>query len=367
MPSLRILVPIHTMPNIKSFITLFFENLLPVIKNKTKVQIIWLVYTPEKLNFIPQNNSENVILDIHNYKNALDVLQKEKPDIIYASETWQFIDYALSSAANFLHIPVFCVVYSSIWLTKSTTKNIISNLSRFFQNLIPTDTEQHEKKFMRRGRFYIYKYLFLLKTMMALKKDRLQTLIKIWKFVFLDRLDPRFASETIQFLENEDLINQRLALGFKKSNLIVTGNPIYDAAFHKLSNQNNTNKKDSTIRVLFAPSTLYEHGFWTSKQREIAIKETLTKILENKKEMSVMVKIHPSTSVLSEYQSIINSIDSSVPVYQKGDIQEFLEHADVIVSFQSSTTEVYALLAKKPIIICNFFNLQGDVFLERNS
>ena len=37
----------------------------------------------------------------------------------------------------------------------------------------------------------------------------------------------------------------------------------------------------------------------------------------------------------------------------------------MVISFQSSTAEVYALLAKKPIIICNFFNIQGDVFLER--
>src|SRR5438309_8718355 len=109
---LKILIPLHTMPDTKSVITMFFENLLPVIKNRTKVQIMWLVYTPEKLPFIQQNNSEDIILDIHNYKNALDVIQKEKPDIIYASETWQFIDYALSSTAKIFHIPVFCVVYS---------------------------------------------------------------------------------------------------------------------------------------------------------------------------------------------------------------------------------------------------------------
>ncbi|HYL66116.1 MAG TPA: CDP-glycerol glycerophosphotransferase family protein [Nitrosopumilaceae archaeon] len=365
MDILKILIPLHTMPDTKSFITLFFENLLPVIQNRTKVQIMWLVYTPEKLPVIQQNNSENIILDIHNYKNALDVIQKEKPDIIYASETWQFIDYALSSTAKVFHIPVFCVVYSNIWIAKSATKNMISNLSRFFQDSIPTDTEQQKKKFMRRGRFYIYKYLFMLRTMMVLKKDRLQSLFTIWKFVLSDRLDPRFASETIQFLENESLIKQRLDLGFNKSNLIVTGNPIYDAAFHKMSNQKDTDKKDGIIRVLFAPSTLYEHGFWTSKQREYAVQETVKQIVQNGKEMSLTVKIHPSSSVLSDYKSLIHSIDSSIPVYQKGDIQDFLKDVDVVVSFQSSTAEVYALLSKRPIIICNFFNIQGDVFLEQ--
>jgi len=366
MPPLRILVPIHTMPNITSVTVVFFENLLSLLKTMTDVHVIWLVYTPERLSPTAQKNPDITILDIHNYKNALEVIQLEKPDIIYANETWSFIDHAISSAAKLFNIPTFCMVYSDIWIKKNTTTNIISNANRFFQSSIPTDTKQNKKKFMRRGRFYIYKYIFLLRTMMAIKTNRLQTLFTIWKFVLLDRLHPRFDNDTIQFLENESLLKQRLDIGFKRSNLVVTGNPIYDTAFKKLTNTKPSIKKGGLIQVLLAPSTLYEHGFWTSKQRDIAIKETLTKILENRKEMSVIVKIHPSTSVLSEYQSIINSIDPSVPVYQKGDIQEFLEHADVIVSFQSSTTEVYALLAKKPIIICNFFNLQGDVFLERN-
>ena len=79
----------------------------------------------------------------------------------------------------------------------------------------------------------------------------------------------------------------------------------------------------------------------------------------------MIVKIHPSTSVLAEYQSIINPIDPSIRVYQHGSIEEFLDNADLMISFQSSTAEVYALLTRKPVIICNYFNLQKDAFLER--
>ena len=42
---LKILIPLHTMPEIKSITTLDLENLLPILKNKTKIQIIWFVYT----------------------------------------------------------------------------------------------------------------------------------------------------------------------------------------------------------------------------------------------------------------------------------------------------------------------------------
>ena len=279
MQSLRILVPIYTLPTIKSVTALFFENLLPILKTMTNVHIIWLVYAPERLDSMVEKDPDTTILDIHNYKNAVEVIQKGKPNIIYASETWGFIDHALSSAAKLFNVPTFCMVYSDIWIKKNTTTNIISNVNRFFQSSIPTDTKQNKKKFMRRGRFYIYKYVFLLRTMMAIKTNRLQTLFTIWKFVLSDRLHPRFANDTIQFLENESLLKQRLDIGFKRSNLVVTGNPIYDTAFKKLSNKKPSIKKDGMIQVLLAPSTLYEHGFWTSKQRDIAIKETLTKIL----------------------------------------------------------------------------------------
>ena len=44
---------------------------------------------------------------------------------------------------------------------------------------------------------------------------------------------------------------------------------------------------------------------------------------------------------------------------------EFLENADVVISYTSASTSVYyALIAKKPIIICNFFNPMDDLFLK---
>ncbi len=211
----------------------------------------------------------------------------------------------------------------------------------------------------------MFKYIFLLKTKFAIKKDIIQTLFTIWKFVFMDKLNPRFANDTVEFLENESLLNQRIEMGYNKSNLVVTGNPIYDLAFQKLSDSKQSDKKDNKIHVLFAPSTLYEHGFWTEKQREFAVKETIKELLKNKNETSVTVKIHPSSSVLSDYELLVHSLDSSIPVHQKGDILEFLNDSDVVISFQSSTAEVYALLYKKPVVICNFFDLKGDAFLER--
>ena len=365
MDDLKILVPLHTLPDVKSVTTIFFENLLSVFQTKVNVHIVWLVFTPEKIDLTNQNYLNYTILDIHDYQNAVDVIKKVKPDLIYADATWSFIDHALSSAAKFCDIPAFCIVYSDLNIKRNHIEYFLSNITRFFQSLVPTDTEKNKKKFMKRGRFYLYKYIFLLKTKFTMKQDIIQTLFTIWKFVLLGKLDPRFANNTIEFLENESLLNQRIEMRYKKSNLIVTGNPIYDSSFQQLYNSKLSDKKNNKIRILFAPSTSYEHGFWTEKQREYAVKETIKELVKNKNEISVTVKIHPSSSILSDYESLVNSIDSSIHIFQKGNILEFLNDFDVIISFQSSTAEVYALLYGKPIVICNFFDLKGDTFLER--
>ncbi len=365
MQSIKILIPLHTLPHVKSVTTIFSESLLSVLKTKVDVHILWLVYTPDRIDSENRYYHDYTILDIHDYQNAVDVIRKETPDLIYANGTWNFIDHALSSAAKFCDIPAFCIVYSDIWIKKNLSENISSNITRFFQSSIPTDTEKNKKKFMKRGKFFMFKYIFLLKTKITIKQDIIQTLFIIWKFIFLDKLDARFVNDTVEFLENENLLKQRIEMGYKNSHLIVTGNPIYDLAFQKLSNSKLSDKKDNKIRVLFAPSTLYEHGFWTKKQREYAVKETIKELSKNKNKISVIVKIHPSSSVLSDYESLVNSIDSSIHIYQNGDILEFLNDADVVISFQSSTAEVYALLSKKPIVICNFYDLKDDVFLER--
>ena len=83
--------------------------------------------------------------------------------------------------------------------------------------------------------------------------------------------------------------------------------------------------------------------------------------------MILTVKIHPSTARLSEYESLIHSIDKSIKIHQKGDIRDFLDDADVYISSEISTGEFFAVIARKPIIICNFFNNKNSNLLVENN
>ena len=78
MQSIRILIPLHTLPDVKSVTTIFFESLLSVLKTKVNVHIVWLVYTPERIDLTNLNYLNSTVLDIHDYQNAVDVVKKER-------------------------------------------------------------------------------------------------------------------------------------------------------------------------------------------------------------------------------------------------------------------------------------------------
>jgi UDP-N-acetylglucosamine:LPS N-acetylglucosamine transferase len=368
--TIKILIPTHTTPGGTSVVTLLFENLLPVLKKYVDVHIIWLIYQPDRMNKLQKISDDETILDIHDYDDAIKLLNKHKPDIIFASATRAFIDYALSLAARSLEIPIFSMFWSdSYYGTASSLNYLKHNINRFFQNSIPTDTDQNKKQRMRRGKFFIFKYLFLLKTQITIKFSIFQIINSFFillKQILLDSgYDPRF-STSIHFLEDKIQKKFLIKLNFEESTLFVTGNPIYDQALQKSFKQKNISNNSDKKKILFVTSTFYEHGFWTKEQRDFTIRESIKQIYKKNDELSVTVKIHPSTSILSEYTSIINQIDSSILVYQKGGIQEFLENSDLeITTSYSSTAEVFAIIARKPIVICNFFNSEQDLLVKK--
>ena len=182
MSSLKILLGSAAMPDSKSFIPLFIDNLLPALQSKMDINMVWLIYKPDKLELPFPTYQDTTILDIHNYENALEVLQKEKPDVIFASASWDLMDYALSSAGKFLNIPVASPFMIESIFDQDVTQKLASYAKRFFENSTPTDTIQSKKRFMKRGRFFIYKYIFLLKTQFAIHHSISQLISYVFSY-----------------------------------------------------------------------------------------------------------------------------------------------------------------------------------------
>ncbi len=364
---LKILIPTHILPSVTSILTIHVNSLLPELRKRSEVKVYWLVYTPDKIVVERNKTDENIILDFHNYNDALKVLNDIKPDIIFGEPDLGFIEYALSVAGKHLKIPIICGFPPQLFFKHTKKKYYTFLFTRFFKNTVPTDTKESQKRIMRRGNFIIKKYVFLLRTFFAIgmkKYDILKTVVA--DIVIILRgfsYQGRFAGD-LHWLANEKWIDPLVKGGFDKSTLHVTGDPSFDPAFQKLSSVQNLSMKNSKPKILLITAAMYEHGFWTREQRDEVFKTVVSELL-NAEEFDLSIKIHPSSESLSEYQELLNGMSNDPKLYQKGDVLEYLKDADVVVTFASTSSILYSVLLKKPVVIVDFLNDPFDnVFLK---
>jgi len=374
MDSMKILVRINHPQNMKSTTTEFINSIVPEIRKMTPVEIIWLVYKYEKLTINEKNHS---CIDIHDYPNMIEIIQNIKPDLIYASPSWEVFDYTINLTGRHLGIPTFAEQPSDIQLI-STSRNFFYRLFSYFQQFFRSDSmgdaDYEQRVFMKRGRFYLFKLKFMINTLNKLKFSKTQIIKELFlliKTTLVDpqgfgKLNPKFRN-TVTFLENEESKIPYLKSGRDENSLVVTGNPQYDEVFRKSISLKKSSKRNNKIHVLLVPGTLYEHGWVIKKHRDDMIKNIVLAFNDKKEEFELRIKIHPSSAKLEDYQQIIESINCSVDIIQNGYIDQYLDWADVVISDYFSSALIYALIFKKPILICNFFEREKEIIVKNNT
>ena len=103
---LKILLVNDVFPHIDNRTTIFFRNIMPILSKKFDVKVYWLI-TDNYGDRCEITNSHYEILYMSNFKNALQVIQKVEPNVMYYLIGWHITDYALMLAGNFLKIPSF--------------------------------------------------------------------------------------------------------------------------------------------------------------------------------------------------------------------------------------------------------------------
>lgn len=366
---IKILFAHHTLPDITTTGTIFFENLLPVMRKYEEVHITWLIYSPEKIE-IPTNLNNNVsIIDIHDFSNGLEVITKVKPDIVFSSFSNNPINYSLALAAKTEKILLVGEFYSEISTISSQRKMLIEFSKNFFSNSIPTDKKPNQKKFMRRGQFFIYKIKFLLKTHKSCHANFLKIIkelfVFLWSFYSYTKnphRDIKFGSD-LYLIFGKKFFEDAIKNGYPSKNLFLCGNIRYDFLFKNLKKlqKKQISKK---LRILMITTPFYEHGWWSKKQRDNVIKSVVQEIVKQK-DYYLTIKIHPSSENLSEYKAIINSIDSTIPLFQKGDVLKFLEDTDLVISFITSEPVLTSLFLQKPIVFFNAGQYKNTLLVDK--
>ena len=371
---MKILISLHTMPTIRSYKQIILNEIIPILKKNIEVKIFWFIYMPEKNNQIKSNNIDEVILDIHDFKNAVDLIQKIKPDIIYSSPTNNLPDYSLNLAAKYLKIPTIGEMMNDS-ITDIKPKEILKYFIKgFLSNSVPTDTTTdttQQKQFLRRGRFFIFKYIFLLRTQKVIGINSIKrikdciTLLKDSYYEPIRGYNPRFSC-THHFVESELIMKQLIKNGFDKMSLTITGMPVHDPLFKIINKKRNTVERTISkekIEILFLTHSLLEHGFQTKEEREYIVQGIINEFTKISDKYNLIVKIHPSSENILDYESIIKPINPKIQIIQNGDIFEYIRNADIVITYSTSTAPKHAILFKKPVIICNFFELKNDPLL----
>jgi len=105
---------------------------------------------------------------------------------------------------------------------------------------------------------------------------------------------------------------------------------------------------------LLLTQSYYEHGFWTKEQRDQIFIDSVNSI--NNTHYSLKIKIHPSSEILSDYQKLLNNIDVDVPIFQKGDLIDFLRETDLVITWGIASSVIYPILMGIPVVLYNPLN-----------
>ena len=303
------------------------------------------------------------MIDIHDFNNAVEVLKKIQPDLIYIVPHVEFISLAFSHAANFLGIPTAGLVMFGFGKELTLKSNFFSNLRKFFNNSVPTDVYVNKTSFLRRIRFILFKLEFMRKTFSSLNMNLFQVFMKVKEILFLSFSKNPFYNQlplSKHFVLNSFQKTTLMKFGFDEKNIIITGHPMFDLALQE--NFKKQNGPRISLNILFAPDTLAESGIWPLQRQNHVIQKIL-KELKSIPNSFIKIKIHPASANIIYYQSIIDKTTPNASVFKDGSIESYLKDSDVVVVYSPySTSLIYALIYRIPIIFCNFYDDLDDIF-----
>jgi len=341
---LKILVATAVIPVKKNKLIKYVENVVQNINIKTSAKIIWLVYQPEKV--INQKIENDEILDIHDFKNSIELLKKIKPDCVIANNNSRdTINYSLTIAANYLKIPlVFYYLNDQIAVEKyksdmTYSKHFMILLRNFFSSKMPTDSKD-EKKTLRRGKFFYYKNMFLFKTrkssgMSNLKAARLFINDLIWHIKYKKPVWNNHGN--LNLCPNVNWYEFLIKNGIDSKKISITGSPYWDKIYTKIKlREKQEILKIDKIRVLIVTTGIVEHGHWTIQERENYLTKIFSELISDEK-ISFALKIHPASESKKFYEDFLSNLKINAKIYQNEDFWDIINEYDLVLSIGSST------------------------------
>ena len=137
------------------------ENLLTTIIEKCNLKIVWVVFQQEKFNEINTNGKK--ILNFQSFKNAIEILDLTKPDLILIHGSLEFGNTSFIMAGRFKKIPIVSTYFWHISLLGSDLKFLaIKSRLRLLFSSKTNDSFEKNKLHATKSRGCAKKYIFLI-------------------------------------------------------------------------------------------------------------------------------------------------------------------------------------------------------------
>jgi len=369
---LKILLVNDVFPHINNRTTIFLRNIVSMLSKKFDVKVYWLI-TDNYGKKCETTNSNYEILYMSDFTNALQLIEKIKPDLMYYLIGWHITDYALMVVGNYLKIPSFGYCESAEIEYFDVNDSKLRQASEYLkQSLVRKNIDEDNNIKKSRAVNFIKKVLFLYKSILSIKKSQISTIREMFSFFSFLLGDKstqgrysRFNCD-LMFAERLASIDTLVKWGLKKENCISIDNPAYDKAF-KESKQLSKKFKEK-INIIFITSNLsggQGKSNWSITKRNQMIKELIISLNKINQDISLTIKIHPTSEDYIEYKKLLEPF-KDVYLSQTDEITDLLHKSDIVITPCASTAGMFALIMKKPIIVWNYFQVSGDVLLRKN-
>ncbi len=353
MKELTILVPKIYPPENNDIVSNELKNIFSKLKSDFKIKINWIVFQPYE--FDQYSIDDTKIFDYHKFHDAVEIIDKIKPDLIITEVVLGFSGIAFSIAGKFRKIPV--VTISNPGENKKTSKffQFKMFIRLFLSQKILGDVSNSNKKFG----FFIWalqRYSFLISTLKKCNTGILDLMKFFWIYPRIQIFSNTYfamhpiSSGDLNICFNKYHYDMLLKSNFDKNSLVITGDPAYDHIFdtiQKISySSNNTNK----IQILLSLSSMHEHGWLSKKEDDKIVLDIINTILQNPK-FKIDLKIHPHSSSFDEYDLLLKQTPHNVKIFQKENTIELMNDYDVMINYGSSNVVLDIMLCGKPVVM----------------
>ena len=378
---LKILVVNDISPHIPNRTTILFKNIVPLIKKKLEVKVFWVITDNygERTRVTDPNYE---VLYLSDYNNAHEILEKIKPDLCYHLVGASIVHYAFLLVERNLNIPNFGLAAGTsntggtyFIEEPSRSKIFFVHVRQFFEK---RDINSENNIQTIRGKNFLKKCLFLIRTLRSIGKSNLGIVIDLFELIKLfygatkGAFNKKFNCNLI-FTDSpfEGTLEQRVTTlvqtGLKRENIRTVPNPIFQTAFER--REQIQSKDNNKLNILFITANLGgAQGIsnYSKSRRNKMIEEIITSLDKFHSETSLTIKIHPTGENYTEYKQLLEKFEN-IHLTQKDDIMDLISKSDIIVTSVTSTAALIALIMNKPIIIWNYFHMKEDLLLRKGA